>query len=194
VRLFVAVEIDPHVAAAAAALTGELRRRAERLAPKGRITWIPEDRLHMTVRFIGSVDEGVAATIREALEPAMPVTPFDLVIAGIGTFPGRGAPRVVWAGIAAGAESLSRLEQEVSRRLASLGIRSERRPYRPHLTLGRVREAAGLNASRLCDGLADQMLGTTRVEAITLFESRLSPAGPAYVALQRTPLWKNFSS
>jgi 2'-5' RNA ligase len=194
VRLFVAVQINPLVAAAAAALTADLRRRAERLAPKARITWIPEDRLHMTVRFIGSVDEGVASAIREALEPAVPVPPFDLVIAGVGTFPGRGAPRVVWAGITAGAESLGRLEQEVSHRLAALDIRPEARPYSPHLTLARVREAAGMNSPRLCDGLADQMLGTTRVEAITLFESRLSPAGPTYDALQRTPLWKRFSS
>lgn len=193
-RLFVAVELDARVAAAAAALTAELRRRAERLAPKARITWIPEDRLHVTVRFIGSVDESVAAAVRGALEPAVAVAPFDLEIAGAGTFPGKGAPRVVWAGIAAGRESLSRLEQDVSRRLALVGIPSEARAYSPHLTLARVREAAGLNASRLCDGMADQIIGTTRVETITLFESRVSPKGPTYLPLQRTPLWKQSSS
>jgi 2'-5' RNA ligase len=193
VRLFIAVEIDPHVAAAAAVLTGNLRRRAERLAPKARITWIPEERLHVTVRFIGQVDDTTAEAVRPVLAPHLTMPPFDLVIAGAGAFPATGAPRVIWAGLAAG-ESLRVIEREVTERLKQAGVAAESRPYNPHVTLARVRDAAGLSSSRLLDGLADQVVGTTRVEAITLFESRLSPAGPTYVALQRTPLWKTSSS
>jgi len=59
---------------------------------------------------------------------------------------------------------------------------------RPHLTLGRVRHAAGLRSASLLDGLEDEGLGGVRVEAVTLFESRASPAGPAYVPLLRMPL------
>ena len=187
-RLFVAVELAPHVAAAAGALSRELRRRADRLAPQARITGIPDDRLHITVRFIGSVDDGGADAIRQALEPALAVAPFDLTVAGTGAFPVRGAPRVIWAGIGTGGEGLRRVEQEVAARLARLGLPPEPRAYSPHLTLARVREAAGLRGSRLCEGFENQVVGTTRVETITLFESRLSPKGPAYVALQKTPL------
>ena len=189
-RLFVAVEIAAVAAAAAAALIDTLRRRADRLAPDARITWIPGDRLHVTVRFIGNADEAKAEEIRTVLEPPLAIEPFDLVIHGAGAFPESGAPRVLWAGLGAGRVSLGRVEREVSDRLTRVGVTTGVREYRPHLTLARVRDAAGLKASRLCDGLADQMVGTTRVEAITLFESRLSPTGPSYVPLQRTPLWK----
>jgi 2'-5' RNA ligase len=188
VRLFVGIEISPQAVAGATALIEELRRRAERLAPHARITWIPRERLHITVRFIGNADDAKAEAIRGALEPALTVAPFDLVLAGSGAFPRAGAPRVLWAGVAVGGEPLGGVEREVNARLQQVGVAPEPRDYRPHLTLARIRDAAGLASSRLCDGLADQMVGTTRIEAITLFESRLSPKGPAYVVLQRTPL------
>jgi RNA 2',3'-cyclic 3'-phosphodiesterase len=193
VRLFVAAEIEPHVRAAAASLVNDLTQRAGRLSPQARITWIPEDRLHITIRFIGSVDEEVADAIRAALEPPIELAPFEIAVAGTGTFPGRGAPRVIWAGLQAGRESLIAAEREVSERLARLGIPPEPRPFSPHLTLARVRDAAGANAARLLDGVEREMVGTTRVDAITLFESRLSPRGSTYLALQRTPLWKKSS-
>jgi len=74
----------------------------------------------------------------------------------------------------------------VSERLARAGIGAEERPYNPHLTLARVREAGGLRSVALLEGVGETTLGGTAVEAITLFESRLSPKGPTYVALQRT--------
>jgi 2'-5' RNA ligase len=188
VRLFVAVEIAPHVAAGAAALIEALRRRAERLAPHARITWIPEDRLHVTVRFIGNADDPKVEAIRTALEPPIAAAPFDLVFAGVGAFPRTGAPRVLWSGVADGGERLSGIEREIADRLHRAGVAPEPRDYRPHLTLARIRDAGGLKSASLCEGLADQMVGTTRVEAITLFESRLSPKGPTYVPLRRTPL------
>lgn len=187
-RLFVGVEISPHAAAGAAALIEELRRRAERLAPHARITWIPTERLHITVRFIGNADDARAEAIRAALEPAVTVAPFDLVLAGSGAFPRSGAPRVLWAGVVASGASLGGVEREVTARLQQVGVAPEPRGYRPHLTLARIRDAAGLTSSRLCEGLLDQVVGTTRIETITLFESRLSPKGPTYVAWQRTPL------
>lgn len=192
-RLFVGVELDPEVAAAAASLAAELQRRAVRLAPDARITWIPQDRLHLTIRFIGDTDEQSARAIRAVLEPAVEIQPSGLTIAGTGAFPPKGAPRVLWAGLGAGREALHHVEAEVSQRLESAGVPREERPFSPHLTLARVREASGLRSSELFDGLTDTALGTTQVEAITLFESRLSPKGPTYVPLQRTMLHRGGS-
>lgn len=186
-RLFVAVEIGA-VAGRAAALAGELRKRADRLAPRARITWIPADRLHITVRFIGHVDAARADAIQRELSPPLDTPPFELGFAGLGAFPRTGRPQVLWAGVSAGKASLQRIEQEVTARLAPLGIPAEGRPYSPHLTLARVREAAGLKSAALFAGIEQTSLGTTRCEAITLYESRLSPAGPTYVPLRRTPL------
>jgi 2'-5' RNA ligase len=94
---------------------------------------------------------------------------------------------VLWAGIEEGVEGLQALEREVTERLGACGVPPEDRPYRPHLTLARVREPDGLRPDPLFEGLNDA-LGTSRVEAITLFHSKTSPKGPEYTALQRTPL------
>jgi 2'-5' RNA ligase len=185
-RLFVAVEVAPAVAAAAAALIERLREHAIRLAPRSRITWATADRLHLTVRFIGHVDADRAHAVRQVLASPLGQVPFDLTLAGVGTFPHTGPPRVVWSDVTGGRDSLLAIEQRVSERLALAGIGAEERPYHPHLTLSRVREAGGLRSVALLEGVGETTLGGTAVEAITLFESRRSPNGPTYVALQRT--------
>ncbi len=159
-RLFVAAPLDPAVAAAAVRLTDELRQRAARLAPGARITWIPEERLHLTVRFIGNADAARAQAIAEVLRPPLGVSPLDVTIAGAGVFPRTGRPQVLWAGIAAGVDGLRRIEAAVSARLATVGIPPESRPYTPHLTLARVREAAGLRAATLIERLASSTVAT----------------------------------
>ena len=186
-RLFVAVEISEAVAASALDLISRLRSTAARLAPQSRITWITAERLHITVRFIGNVDDAKGDAIRSVL--TLPLGErFDLTIAGIGTFPPKGGPRVIWAGLTEGLPQLILLEKLVSDRLGEAGMPPEGRPFSPHLTLARVRDAARLRAATLVEPVRDLTLGTTPVDAITLFESRLSPKGPTYVALQRTPL------
>jgi 2'-5' RNA ligase len=187
-RLFVAVEINPSLAGELARVAGELRRRIETRAPRARLTWVAPDRLHFTVRFIGEVAPDRAASIAAALAPPLPCASFDLTIAGLGAFPPEGPPRALWAGISHGVPEMSGLEREVSARLASCGIHPEARDYSPHLTLARVREAAGLRAREALDAAPPGPFGCTRVDAITLFESRLSPKGPTYIPIQRTPL------
>ena len=187
-RLFVAVEIEPQVVARLAACVDELRRRVETRAPQARVTWVPADRLHVTVRFIGEVDEEQSTRIQSALAPPTGIAPFVLVCRGVGTFPERGAPRVIWAGIGDGADGLAVLEREVSSRLSACGISPEERGYQPHVTLARVRDARGLQTRSLTDGFVDRPFGTSRVVAITLFHSRPSPQGAVYVPLQSTSL------
>jgi RNA 2',3'-cyclic 3'-phosphodiesterase len=185
VRLFVAVEIGEKLARQAAKLTQELERRATAAARGAKVTWIPADRMHLTIRFIGEVDDGKASMVRQALEKPLAVAPFGLTLCGAGTFPRSGTPRVLWLGITAGEEQLLHLEREISARLVPLGIPEEDRPYSPHLTLARVREPAGLKSARLLEGLTDRRVGTTHIEAITLFQSKLSPKGPTYTPLLR---------
>ena len=187
-RLFVAVEIGETLAARAADVSHELQRRASAAAPRAKVTWVPADRLHLTIRFIGEVDEQTAAAVREALEPALAIDSFDLVLAGAGAFPKGGSPRVLWIAVTAGRQSLLAIEREVTSRLTPLGIEEEDRAYSPHLTLARVREPAGLKTERLLEGLTDRQIGTVGVDAITLFQSKLSPKGPTYIPLLRIPL------
>jgi RNA 2',3'-cyclic 3'-phosphodiesterase len=187
-RLFVGISIASAVLERIAECVDELRRRVEARAPRARISWVAADHLHVTVRFIGEAGETEAQRIASSLAPVLRVAPFDVAFQGVGTFPDRGAPRVFWAGIGAGAEQLMSIEREVTTRLVACGIDPEQRDYRPHVTLARVREHAGLSGRELLDGLADRSFGDSTVDAITLFQSRLSPRGSVYVPLQSTEL------
>ena len=186
-RLFTGIELGDAERTKAAATMTQLQERVRQQAPNARVTWIAEERLHLTLRFIGQVDALLAERIVAALRTPLPLPPFTLEFGALGTFPPRGAPRVLWIGVADGRDAVVRVESEVSDRLLDLGIQKEDRPYSPHLTLARIREPAGLRTRALFDGVSAS-IGRTDVEAITLFESRLSPKGPTYVVLEKTAL------
>ena len=187
-RLFVGVEINAQVVERIAECLDDLRRRVVQRAPRARISWVSPDRLHVTVRFIGEASDSQAREIARSLSPILPLDPFEAIFTGIGAFPPHGAPRVLWAGIGAGVEPFVALEREVTARLDACGIPSEERPYRPHVTIARVRDPAGLRARLLLEEFHDRALGASSVETITLFQSRLSPTGSVYVPLQSTHL------
>jgi RNA 2',3'-cyclic 3'-phosphodiesterase len=189
-RLFTAIELGDDVCANAGTLVDTLRRRASHSAPDARVTWVAPERMHLTLRFIGEVDDSKAEAIVSALREPIAHESFDVRWRGLGSFPPRGAPRVLWVGVAIGSEELRDAERAISDRLATLGMPRENRPYSPHLTLARVREPAGLRTAPLFEGL-DGALGETHVNAITLFRSHLSPKGPTYVVMQKTPFSRN---
>ena len=186
-RLFIAVETNHAVEDAAREAIDELRARVTRLAPRARVTWSAPERIHITVRFIGEADEARAQAIRSALGPTIDAPVFDLTVDGLGAFPPKGPPRVFWAGLTDGRDGLLEVERAVSQRLETL-VPAEDRPYAPHVTLARVKEPAGLSRAALFEGLTTRRFGRVHVEAITLFESRLSSKGATHVPLQRSAL------
>ena len=187
-RLFVAVEIDPDVQAVASRVIEDLKRRTQKLSPHAHVTWVKPEALHLTVRFIGQAAPDLCQTIVTALAPPLLVPRFELTVEGTGSFPPKRPPRVIWAGLTGGLDRLHAVEHEVRSRLNPLIPAGDDRDYDPHLTLGRVKNPAGLRPAVLLKGLEQALFGRVRVRAVTLFESRLSPAGPTYVALGRTPL------
>jgi 2'-5' RNA ligase len=187
-RLFVAVAIGPAAVAGAEALMAELRQRAAELAPRARLTWVRPDRLHLTVRFIGETSQPAAARIIDSLRAPLGVAPFDATLEGVGVFPPSGPARVVWVGVAAGRDGLLAVEREVSGRLETAGVPPDRRPFDPHLTLGRVRDARGLRPARWLEEVKRRRVGEARVSSCTLFESRPGTTGHEYLPLLRTSL------
>jgi 2'-5' RNA ligase len=186
-RLFIAVEMNRAVEDAAREVIDELRARVTRLAPRARLTWSAPERIHITVRFIGDADVPRAQAIRSALGPTIDAPVFDLAVEGVGAFPPKGPPRVFWAGLTDGRDGLLEVDRAVSQRLETL-VPAEDRPYAPHLTLARVKEPAGLSRVTLFEDLTTRRFGRVHVDAITLFESRLSPKGATHVPLQRSAL------
>ena len=187
-RLFIAVGVSDAIRLSAQTVIAELRRRVWQLDPDARVTWIGADRLHLTVRFIGEVDRSRLSDLRTALSVPIRQAPFEIAVRGLGVFPARACPRVIWAGVGAGSHQLCALAQTVASRLATAGIRSDTRPFHPHLTLGRVRQSARLRRAPLLAGLEDVAIGTGVVAACTLFESRAGPDGTRYSIVTEAPL------
>lgn len=184
-RIFIGVELDDTVRESAAAAAASLRTQ---LGARVQARWIPADNLHITLWFIGEVAEDRAEQILRALGVPFPDESFDVRVAGAGSFPLSGAPRVFWLGVTSGAERLARLHAEIARRLQPLGIEPERRPYSAHVTVARVKEARDYRGLRAAlRGIAAEA-GISRVRAVTVFRSRLSPKGATYEALLRVPL------
>jgi RNA 2',3'-cyclic 3'-phosphodiesterase len=187
VRLFIGVELDEKVRSAAALIAGDLARQLER-----RVTarWVPAANLHITLWFIGHVQDERGDEIRRVLERPFNSAAFELHLAGAGTFPRSGPPRVIWIGVQSGTESLVRLHSEISTRLVPIGIEPERRAYSAHLTIARVNSSVRGDYARIRATLAETAAdaGTCRIAAVTLFQSHVSSKGATYEPLLRVPL------
>jgi RNA 2',3'-cyclic 3'-phosphodiesterase len=189
VKAFLGVAASDAVRRLAGELSRRLQARVAATAPSARMAWVPPERFHLTVLFIGHVDAARADAIRRALESPFGEPPFDLTMVGAGVFPASGQPRVVWAGCGDGRPAFVRVQREAHARLASVLPLEPLAPHpQPHLTLARVKAPAGLRSRALLEGTEGVDLGTIRVEAVTLFESRPSRVGVEYVPLQQVSL------
>jgi 2'-5' RNA ligase len=189
-RLFIGIELDDAVSAAAADVGQALRVRLAAVAPGFSARWIPQANLHITLWFIGETAEPRAADLVERLNEPFDLAPFELGLAGCGAFPPSGAPRVLWIGTTEGTSAVRALYGRLERRLTRLGYVAERRPYSPHLTIARVKEPGRGSSRVLRDTLAGvgADCGVSTVATVTLFRSRLSPHGAVYEPLLRVPL------
>ena len=183
-RLFVAIEISDAMRQRIAGLTDEFRSRLGRAASA--VAWVPPERLHLTVQFIGQVDVTTAGMISRSFETPYDVAPFVLQIGGLGVFPPAGRPRVIWLGVQRGREGAARVHAETARRLEGLDIPRDSRPFAPHLTIGRIRDGRGARL-RHDDAAPPAAAGRCTIDHVALFESRLSPRGPTYLPLVRAP-------
>lgn len=174
-RLFVAVTPPPRaIEHLSAAVAGICRMPG---APR----WTPAERWHITLAFLGEVSEPAAEKI-----PPVSGAPFRLWIAGAGTFPERGTPRVLWAGLGGDVPALETLAKGARRAARQARIPLERKPFRAHLTLGRWR--AGDAADRaVARALADYRGPEFEITQCTLMRSHLGP-NPRYETLREWPL------
>ncbi|HYT68506.1 MAG TPA: RNA 2',3'-cyclic phosphodiesterase [Vicinamibacterales bacterium] len=189
-RLFVAVELDENVRAAAEGVARDLERR---LDPRVSARWVSVDKMHLTVRFIGHIVDDRVPTVLQALRPPLSIAPFEVALGSCGTFPRTGAPRVFWIGLAEGLSSLQAMHEEFNRRLLPLGFASEDRPFSAHLTLARVKEMPRESGRPTRETIAATRVPAVacRVDAATVFQSLLSPKGSKYAPLLHVPCERN---
>ena len=182
-RLFVALAIPSAVRTHLAALTTDLRA-LESKSPAKKPRWTRSENLHVTLKFIGNVVPEKRDEIRTSLTRVRSERPVELRFRGLGFFPDAKRPRVVWAGVT-GSPNLEVIAADIERALAGLGIPSERRAFRPHLTLARSEPGAFSPQLRAAiEKNAARDLGAFCTNQFHLIESQLKPTGAEYTTLQ----------
>jgi len=180
VRLFVGVELPENVKDA----LWDLQERNRAAAPDAK--WVPRDNLHLTMSFLGEVDEARVDPIREALHEAAAPGPdvIPTALRSAGAFPNPRRARVVWVGLDDDNGHLAALAGSVAAGLEQVGFAREERPWSAHLTVARLRVARDVG----------DLLGTVvrvvafDVDVLTLFRSRLGRPAPIYDPVARIAL------
>jgi len=180
-RVFIAVDLDDPA----------LVSRVERLIDAITSTGVPmkpvePENLHITLRFIGEIPEGLVEEIKREVIERLSFEEFDLELRGLGAFPGPYRPRVVWVGVGEGADRLRAIHDVVEEGLRRLGIPPERgaKEFVPHLTLARVKGSRNLAAlTKIILEYQDYVVGRMRVRAVRLKKSTLTRRGPIYETL-----------
>lgn len=197
VRTFIALYPAPAQLEAITAATATLDRELRAAADANRrppLRWTRPQQAHLTLSFLGDVPrrrlEDVSHAVREATSRH---APFAMAFRGMGAFPDPSRPRVVWLGIGEGREALEALAAAVRGRRVVLDLGSDGKPFRPHLTLARVRgDPRRAASSPLPDVLErhrdDAVGGTARVDEIAVVTSRLGAEGATHERIARLRL------
>lgn len=161
-----------------------LARLRDRLGPglRSKLGWTREGNWHVTLKFLGEVDEELARDVSRVLAE-LRLAPFTLQAAGAGFFPNLRNPRVFWTGLACGGEECAQWAAMVEEVMEPLGFAREEREFRPHLTLARIKEARRDDWAALARDASREEWPAVCVEEIVLWRSTLGPGGPAYEAL-----------
>ena len=181
-RLFLAIDLPDSLRRE----LGELQRRLRSQAPGWR--WVRPEGIHLTVRFLGEVAPDLDARHREAWRRAADeCAAVRFGVGGLGLFPPRGSPRVLWVGIEAlePADGLTRIGKAVEAAARAEGFTPERRPFRPHLTLARAERRARPRPPASDD---TGLLGEVEARELVLFRSHLERGGARYTRLDAFPL------
>jgi 2'-5' RNA ligase len=187
IRTFIAVELDPTLKQAIAGVQDTLKRELHRLTPGVRMQWVRTDSIHLTLKFLGDIEESQVGGILQALENAgRDQAPFSVDVKGFGVFPDLRGPRVLWMGLSGHTDRLTCLAGSIDAALTPFGFHVEHKPYTPHLTLARVKEQSRAIGKALADsGVMREStgLGTLSIQAVALMKSEPTPSGSIYSRL-----------
>jgi 2'-5' RNA ligase len=168
-RLFVSIELPESIRSTLAALDPHLRG----------VRWLEPAQMHLTLAFLGNEPAQIQETLSEKLQ-AISWKPFFLPLLGLGTFPGKGWPKIIWIGVGSGHPHLFQLHKRVQEAILAIGLEPELRSFHPHVTLARCREVSPQTIRPFLKSHADFDAGMVHVESFCLNSSQLTPAGAVY--------------
>lgn len=149
---------------------------------------VASETMHVTLKFVGEVNHDIVPAITDVVrDVAANEAPFELRFEDLGAFPNMSRPSVVWAGLK-NTDACTRMAAELDERLVELGVPAESRPFRPHLTLARIKGRPPSEVFELLETEQTTRFGSEMVSAIELVRSELKPAGPTYTTLAAAPL------
>jgi 2'-5' RNA ligase len=184
IRSFLAIELPGSILRKIGEVQGSLR------SSRADVRWTNPEAIHLTLKFFGNIEESRIDPILKSIEgPIQNTQPFSLKVRGVGAFPHLKNPRVIWIGLVDESEALTTLQKQIEIYLEKIGFQREDRPFRPHLTLGRMKSSRG--KEELAEGMEryrEKEFGDFGVERMVLFKSDLKPSGPIYTPLKEMRL------
>ncbi len=181
-RMFIAITLP----AAARAELGHVAALLARQVPGRSVRWVKPDLIHLTLRFLGDTAVSQLPLITHALDQAAAKhAPFSLRLNALGCFPNRKRPRVIWVGLDGEMAPARALKRGIDEVLQPMGWARENRPFRAHLTLGRVKDGRKLRGIEW-ESVVEKVL--VPVTAVHLIESQLRSGGPVYTVRHTSDL------
>ncbi len=185
IRAFLAIDPPPEVLERIVRMQGILRKKI----PHG-VRWVNPDGIHLTLKFLGNIFPSNRESILSLLPGiAEAHRSFTLSAGRIGVFPGISKPRVIWIGIGGESQELVSLRQDIEDSLETAGFAREDRPFRAHLTLGRIKNPRTLQGiEEVIARGRDFDAGSFSADKVLFIKSDLTPAGAVYTNLAVFPL------
>lgn len=185
IRAFLAIDPPTEVMQHIVSLQETLKKKI----PRG-IRWVNPDGIHLTLKFLGNIFPSNRDQITEFLPPIIGMhQAFTLTAGRIGVFPGLAKPRVIWVGISGETKELFGLQKDVEDALEEIGFPREDRPFRAHLTLGRIKDPRALSGIEEVIKQGQTFdAGAFTAERLLFIKSNLTPAGAIYTHLAAFPL------
>ncbi len=173
-RTFIAIEIDRPVVIEIYGFVNQLSKI------KGSVNWVKPENIHLTLKFLGEVQEEIPNAIASGLRPYVSkFDPFSLTLEGAGGFPNLKSPRVLWVGVDM-VPQLKVLYEAIEDVCERLGFQRENRPFSPHITIGRVKGVVDEKVISMMKKQVEQVWGSTLVRSVNIMRSVLRPTGAEY--------------
>lgn len=174
----------------------ETRRRIDELQSHLRsaglgVRWVKPANIHLTLKFLGDTDPSLGDAIRTAMQTAVSAQrPLELATGGLGGFPNLKRPRVIWQAVGGDVERLQTIQAHLADALVQCGFKRERRPFRAHLTIARLRNPKrwGAREAAMVAKLEDMPPQPFTADTLIWYRSQLHPEGAVYSELARMPL------
>ncbi len=181
IRTFIAIDLPENVKQYLAAVSKELDRQM----PNRAVRWVRPELMHLTLRFLGDTAVSQIPDIKVALQTRLSESPFSLKLSQLGAFPNKNKPRVIWVGLGGDMRQLREVQAQVENALSQLDWPPDRLPFKPHLSLGRVKQPQ-LFKDKKWGGRIEPL--SFEVTAVHLVKSELTPKGPNYTILESCQL------